>query len=156
MTAAVDVHDVLPHRFPMLLVDRVDELVPGSRVTARKAISLGEPWYADAAPDGDLGYPSTLLLESWVQAGAILMSAGAGFAPQDVLLLGAVSDAEFFAPVVPGDVVVHDVRLVRVVGDTAIVRGRAWVDAVTVLSVRQAVLAVRHPDLLDGRPAAAK
>ncbi|MEU8241039.1 beta-hydroxyacyl-ACP dehydratase [Actinoplanes missouriensis] len=143
MTAAVDVHAVLPHRFPMLLVDRVDTLVPGERVSARKAISLGEPWYT-AAAGGDLAYPPALLLESWVQAGAILMSGGVPFAEQDALMLGAVSGVEFGGPVRPGDVVVHDVRLVRLAAGTAIVEGTAQVDGRAVLTVRQAVLAVRQ------------
>lgn len=154
MTAAVDVHAILPHRFPVLLVDRVDELLPGERVTARKAVSLGESWYAGAEPGGDLGYPPALLLESWVQAGAVLMGAGAVFAPEDVLLLGSVAGVEFGAPVLPGDVVVHDVRLVRVVGDTAIVEGTARVDDVTVLGVRQAVLTVRRAGEHGSPPAA--
>ncbi|CAM5265594.1 hypothetical protein SCALM49S_01164 [Streptomyces californicus] len=49
------IKQVLPHRYPMLLVDRVDELVPGERLTARKAVTANEPWYQDLGGPGSWG-----------------------------------------------------------------------------------------------------
>jgi len=70
-----EIKRVLPHRYPMLLVDRVVEIEPGIRLTARKAVSGNEPWYRDLADDTPAtgyAYPPTLLVESWCQAAGLL------------------------------------------------------------------------------------
>lgn len=68
----------LPHRYPMLLVDAVIELVPTQQVRATKAVSIAEPWY-QALPDGTepggYAYPQVLVVESWCQCAALLARA---------------------------------------------------------------------------------
>ncbi|MEE6259663.1 3-hydroxyacyl-ACP dehydratase FabZ family protein [Plantactinospora sonchi] len=150
---------IIPHRYPILLVDRVTEVVPGSRLTARKAITSAEPAYArmdETAGPGGYAYPVPLLIESWAQA-AVLLAVWDTPNP-DVLagkveLAGAINNIRVAGPVQPGSVVEHRVELVRAVGDTSILAGETWCDGRLVLAVHHFVLALRSIDVL--RPAAA-
>ncbi len=139
---------VMPHRYPMLLIDRVLDLVPGIRCVAAKAVSRNEPCYAAITADHDeqmVAYPSMLLLESWLQASVPLLAAD-DTRPGGIALLGALSGVEFEGSVYPGDVVTHHVRVVRAIDDTVIVEGESRIGEETRLTVRQAVLARRTAD----------
>lgn len=135
---------ILPHRAPMLLVDRVTELVPGERVLALKAISAEAPWYRNL-PVPDYSYPSCLLVESFAQAAAILITQhwardgdGSG-----VPIFGSMSGARFGRPVLPGDVVEHDVHVDRILSDSAIFGGVSRVGGEPVLTVDRMIVALR-------------
>ncbi|MCP2163194.1 3-hydroxyacyl-ACP dehydratase FabZ family protein [Goodfellowiella coeruleoviolacea] len=150
----IDVADILPHRYPMLLVDRVLDIEPGRRVTAVKAITRNEPWYADAAAvsssDG-AAYPPALLVESWAQAAGLVF--GIEQPNPDVLagrvmLLGSLSDVEFHRPVLPGDVLEHRVRVARAVGETVIFEGECVVGGELVFTVSRMVVAYRPAGVL--------
>ena len=157
-----EVKRILPHRYPMLLVDRVVEIVAGERVRARKAVTANEPWYG-ALPDGatvaEHAYPPVLLVESWCQAAGVLAAHDApnpDVCEGDVMLFGSVADARFLRPVLPGDLLEHEVRLVRSVGDTVIFEGETRVDGEVVLEVGRAVMAMRPAEELHvPAPAAA-
>lgn len=163
MREYADLHALLPHRHPILLVDRVLAVEPGVRIETRKTISGSEPCYA-GTPRG-YGYPPTLLLESFVQSAALLWAislrekAGsdgtAGSAGSErldgpdgewTLVLGAVRDAEFHATAYPGDVVRHVVELEQTVGSNAVLTGRSLIEgsAGTLLTVRSVVLSRRR------------
>ncbi|QQQ74605.1 beta-hydroxyacyl-ACP dehydratase [Saccharothrix sp. 6-C] len=122
---------LLPHRHPVLLVDRVLDVVPGESLTALKAVSANEPCYARTGP-GD--YPSTLLVESWCQA-AVLLSSWGNPAPDRVVLFGAIADVEFHRPVVPGCVVHHSVRVLDRLADTTVFTGESTADGHLVMTV---------------------
>ncbi|MER6808861.1 hypothetical protein ABT299_06250 [Spirillospora sp. NPDC000708] len=145
MIGADGLKGLLPHRYPMLLVDRVTEVVPGERLTALKAVTCNEPWYA-ALPDGagDLAhdYPAVLLVESWCQAAGVL-AGGGGREAGRVPLLGGVSDVRLVGRVRPGDVLTHHVRLIRDVADTLIFAGATTVADRPVMEVGRATMAVR-------------
>ncbi|MEO3743379.1 hypothetical protein [Plantactinospora sp. B5E13] len=153
------IRQTIPHRYPILLVDRVTEVVPGRRLTARKAVTSAEPAYArldDTADDSGYAYPVPLLIESWAQA-AVLLAVWDTPNP-DVLagkveLAGAINNIQVTGPVPPGGVLEHRVGLVRAVGDTSILAGETWYDGRLVLAVHHFVLALRSIDVL--RPAAA-
>lgn len=102
------IKNTIPHRFPILLVDRIGEVVPGARMTAYKAISGNEPCYAQlgqhAAP-ADYAYPIAFVVESWAQS-AVLLSTWEQPNP-DVLagkveLAGAINDVVFDGQAYPG------------------------------------------------------
>jgi 3-hydroxyacyl-[acyl-carrier-protein] dehydratase len=159
----IDAHrirELLPHRYPILLVDRVLELEPGETIVATKAVSLNEPWYARLGPAPDpaeLDYPPVLLLESWAQAAGILANlsrpeaAGPG-GDADVMLFGSASQVSFGDPVRPGDVLRHRVELARVMDGTVFVRGDSHVGGRPVLTVGQGVMAFRPADHMPTRP----
>ncbi|KJS52820.1 3-hydroxyacyl-ACP dehydratase FabZ family protein [Streptomyces rubellomurinus] len=149
MITVAGIKRVLPHRYPMLLVDRVDDLVPGERLTARKAVTANEPWYQDlpeGADDREHAYPSVLLVESWCQAAGVLAAwdlPNPDVLTGQVMLFGGIADVVFHHPVLPGDVLVHHVRLVRSFSDTVIFEGEAAVDGRTVLEIGRVVMAMR-------------
>lgn len=171
--AAADVRrvtDALPHRYPMLLVDRIVELVPGVSIAAVKAVTLNEPWFAER--DGRAGgaasaYPQTLLIESWCQAACILAArppaaalpdtcavtdisaspvtpAGPDSPPDDRMpLLGALSGARILGSVRPGDLLTHRARVTRAFADTWMFAGESLVDGSVVLEMERLTLALR-------------
>ncbi|MEU6479397.1 beta-hydroxyacyl-ACP dehydratase [Streptomyces sp. NPDC047017] len=147
---------VLPHRYPMLLVDRVDELVPGERLVAVKAVTVNEPWYQDLAAGADdeqHAYPSVLLVESWCQAAGVLAAwdqPNPDVLAGQVMLFGSIADVVFRRPVLPGDVLEHRVRLVRALSDTVIFEGEALVAGEPVLEVGRVVMALRPAGELTG------
>nr|BCN28632.1 3-hydroxyacyl-ACP dehydratase [Streptomyces sp. SANK 60404] len=145
----------IPHRDQMLLIDRVDTFHPGERVTAVKAVTFGEPWYrrlADEAVDpAAFGYPIGLLMESFNQAAAVLATAeraNTDVLAEEVLMLGGYTDLAFGAPVLPGDLLEHSVRLTRTVDDVQFFEGCTRVRGEVVLTVGAAVLARRPAGVL--------
>jgi 3-hydroxyacyl-[acyl-carrier-protein] dehydratase len=142
----------IPHRHPILLLDRVLDVEPGRGLTAVKAVTCTEPCFSGDREE----YPAALLIESWAQAAVLLFvwerpnpDVSAGM----VELAGAINDVRFGRPVLPGDVVEHRVRVVRIIADTAIVAGESVVGASTVLSVGHFVVALRSIDVLRPEPA---
>jgi 3-hydroxyacyl-[acyl-carrier-protein] dehydratase len=146
---------LLPHRYPMLLVDRVVDLVPGERITAVKAVTLNEPWYADLTPDTPLDYPSPLLVESWGQSAGLLATSSPDIgAPEgQIMLFGSVADAEFHLPVLPGDVIEHRVRISRALTDSVVFEGSSHRGDETVMTVTRMVMAFRPAEQIRPQPA---
>lgn len=148
MIGVAEIKRIIPHRYPILLVDRVSEVVPGVRLTASKAVTCNEPCYeglADAPPE-KYAYPTPLLIESWAQA-AVLLACWEHPNPDVVAgkieLAGALEDVRFRTPAFPGDVLEHRVRLVREIAGTSILEGVTVVGDSTVLEVGHFVLALR-------------
>ncbi|WP_329468139.1 3-hydroxyacyl-ACP dehydratase FabZ family protein [Streptomyces sp. NBC_01431] len=152
MIDAAGIKRTLPHRYPMLLVDRVLELVPGERLVAIKAITCNEPWYQWIGEDADLerfAYPQSLLVESWGQAAGILAVHG-GSGTEDgagqVMLAGAMSGVDFRRPAYPGDVLEHRVRLLRALTDTVIFEGETVIGGEVAMTFARMVMAFRPGD----------
>ena len=148
------VEAILPHRHPMLLVDRVLEVEPGRRLTAQKAISATEGCYRGVRPqlnDDAYAYPPPLLLESWCQAAAILATwddPSPDLSDDRLLILGRVCDVVFKHAVLPGDVLEHRVQLVQGDDTSAVVHGDCLVGDEVVMSVGLVVLARRSTAVL--------
>ena len=147
-----EIRELLPHRYPMLLVDRVDDVVPGESLTATKTVTANEPCYANV-PDGttDHAYPASLLIESWCQAAGVL--AVLDMPTPDVLtgqvtLFGAITDLDLEAPVWPGDVLRHQVRAQRLLSNAALLEGETFVGDTRVMRVGQIVIALRSAEEL--------
>lgn len=132
-----DILRVLPHRHPMLLVDRVVDVTPGESLTALKAVSANEPWHR--APDD---FPPTLLLESWCQA-AVLLSSWEAPDPDRLVVFGAMADVEFHRPVPPGCVVRHSVRVLDARGGTVAFTGQSEAEGHVVMTVGRVVTTSR-------------
>jgi 3-hydroxyacyl-[acyl-carrier-protein] dehydratase len=125
--------DILPHGAQMLLLDRIEQLEPGRRLHALKAISGDEPPYAQlpaGVPVGRRAYPSALILESFGQAAAVLWYSGHGRLVENaeqVLMFALARRCRFERPAYAGDVLCHQVQMENVVADTAFVTGSTWV-----------------------------
>jgi 3-hydroxyacyl-[acyl-carrier-protein] dehydratase len=113
----LDIHEImqnLPHRFPMLLVDRVLECEPGKRILALKNVTINEPFFSGHFPHHPV-MPGVLIIEALAQAAAILSFQTLGAMPDDksVYYFVGIDRARFKRPVEPGDQLVLDVRLER-------------------------------------------
>jgi 3-hydroxyacyl-[acyl-carrier-protein] dehydratase len=94
---------VLPHRHPMVMVDRVTEIVPNEHIRGFKCVAYSEPWFVGHFPSRPI-MPGVLILEALAQIGGILAYASEPFDPTTNLMyfLG-IDKAKFRKPVVPGD-----------------------------------------------------
>jgi beta-hydroxyacyl-ACP dehydratase FabZ len=122
---------ILPHRYPFLLVDRVDE-IGAERIVARKLVTRNEPHFNGHFP-GHPVMPGVLIIEALAQAGALLAAHLVGFNPEThVIYFMAIDKAKFRKPVVPGDVLTLDVVPLRKGGAIWKLRGEAKVDGAVV------------------------
>ncbi len=118
---------VLPHRYPLLLVDRVLELEPGKRIRALKNVTINEPYFEGHFP-GQPVVPGVLLIEGMAQAGGILLLHDVEDRAEKLLYFMAIDRARFRRPVVPGDQLHYEVEILRLRSTTCKLQGRAWVD----------------------------
>ena len=103
----LDIHGILqhlPHRYPMILVDRVLELIPGERIVAIKNVSMNEPFFQGHFPKYPV-MPGVLMLEALAQAAALLGFFTLGLKPDDgsIVLFVGIDGARFKRQVSPGD-----------------------------------------------------
>jgi 3-hydroxyacyl-[acyl-carrier-protein] dehydratase len=122
---------ILPHRYPFLLVDRVDEVGP-DKLVARKMVSRNEPHFNGHFP-GHPVMPGVLIIEALAQAGALLAAQTVGFDPEkQVIYFMAIDKARFRKPVVPGDLLILEIVPLRKGGAIWKLHGEAKVDGVVV------------------------
>ncbi|MEU9113903.1 beta-hydroxyacyl-ACP dehydratase [Streptomyces sp. NPDC048483] len=155
--AQAEIRQRLPHRYPMLLVDRVTAVTPGRSLTALKAVTCNEPWYAGLGPDTPeegYGCPQTVLVESWCQAAGVLATwddPNPDVLDGQVMLFGGMTKVVFHRTVLPGDVLEHHVTLSRSLEDTVMFEGHSLVNGEPVMTVDRIVMAFRPAGVL--RPA---
>jgi len=113
----MDIHQILkqlPHRYPILLVDRVLEIDKGKRIKALKNVSINEPYFSGHFPHRPV-MPGVLMLEALAQAAALLAFDMLGTTPDDktVYYFAGIDGARFKRPVEPGDQLILEVTLDR-------------------------------------------
>ncbi len=127
----LDIREVmaaLPHRFPMLLVDRVEELVVDQRIVAIKAVTINEPFFAGHFPGRPI-MPGVLIVEALAQAAGVLAVQSLGLAGSGKLVyFMAIDGAKFRAPVEPGCLLRLEVEFVQKRSNVCKFAGRALVD----------------------------
>jgi 3-hydroxyacyl-[acyl-carrier-protein] dehydratase len=123
--------DRLPHRYPMLLIDRVIDMVPGKSIKALKNVSINEPFFTGHFPHHPV-MPGVLILESMAQAAAIFSfadEAGLKSGEEDSLYyFVGIDGARFRKPVLPGDQLHIEVVAERLGKSICKYQGRAFVD----------------------------
>jgi 3-hydroxyacyl-[acyl-carrier-protein] dehydratase len=122
-----DIKHLLPHRYPFLLVDCVDELEPGKRLVARKNVTSNEPFFNGHFPAMPI-MPGVLIVEALAQAAGLLVAYDRPFEPGAYLLFAGIDNVRFRLPVVPGDVLTLTVEAKRIRRQSAHLRGTATVD----------------------------
>ena len=139
-----DIHRLLPHRYPFLLVDRVVELEPNKRVLAYKHVTANEPFFQGHFP-GRPVMPGVLVVEALAQAGGLLtqLSKDEGDDSEQLFYLVKVDNARFSRMVVPGDRLDLDVTLKRQIRNMAQYVGIARVDGEQVASAEILCAAAR-------------
>ena len=113
----MDIHQILkqlPHRYPILLVDRVLEIEKGVRIKAIKNVTINEPFFTGHFPHRPV-MPGVLMLEALAQAAALLAFDTLGTSPDDktVYYFAGIDGARFKRPVEPGDQLILEVSLDR-------------------------------------------
>ncbi|MDZ7896007.1 MAG: 3-hydroxyacyl-ACP dehydratase FabZ [Sphingobium sp.] len=122
------VMEALPHRYPMLLIDRVVDMVPGQSIHAVKAVSMNEPFFQGHFPGRPI-MPGVLLVEAIAQAAGILAVQSLGLAGSGKLVyFMAIDGAKFRSPVEPGHLVDFHVEFTQVRGSICKFSGKAMID----------------------------
>ena len=117
----------LPHRFPMLLVDRVEELVVDHRIVATKAVTINEPFFAGHFPDRPI-MPGVLIVEALAQAAGVLAVESLGLTGSGKLVyFMAIDGAKFRTPVEPGVLLRLEVEFVQKRATVCKFAGKAYV-----------------------------
>ncbi len=152
-----EIAELLPHRPPMLLVDRVLSVVPGKTLSAIKCVTTSEPCYGsiDACRARTWAYPPTLILESLCQSAGLLFLLGESGTKDwesRLLIFGAVRGFRLSRVVVPGDTMVHTAYLDKKVEGSAVFSGHTEVNGNRVATLEAAVAAIRGalPERRDG------
>ena len=115
---SIDIQRILPHRYPILLVDREVEIDPGKRIVAIKNVTANEPHFAGHFPEHPI-MPGVLIIEGMAQTcGAVSIRSFNSEGPKLVYLM-TIDAARFRKPVVPGDVLEYHIRKVQA-------RGYVW------------------------------
>ncbi|GAA0753791.1 3-hydroxyacyl-ACP dehydratase FabZ [Ideonella azotifigens] len=132
MTPTMDIHEILkrlPHRYPILLVDRVLEMEKHVRIKALKNVSINEPVFLGHFPHRPV-MPGVLILEALAQAAALLSFASNDVDPGDdmVVYFAGIDGARFKRPVEPGDQLILEASIERVKSSIIKYKARATVD----------------------------
>jgi len=115
---SMDIHEILqhlPHRYPFVLIDRVVSLELGKEITALKNVSVNEPYFPGHFPYHPV-MPGVLIVEAMAQAAAILSFKTMGTKPSDdsVYYFAGIDSARFKKPVSPGDQIILNVKIDRI------------------------------------------
>jgi len=119
--------ELLPHRYPFLLVDRVLESQPGERLLAMKNVSVNEPFFQGHFPNSPV-MPGVLIIEALAQTTCLLANETAEVSNNAIYLLVGVDKARFKRQVVPGDQLLLEAELLKRRRDIWVFNAKASVD----------------------------
>ena len=117
----------LPHRYPMLLVDRVIEIQPGKRIVGIKNVSINEPFFQGHYP-GHPVMPGVLIIEAMAQVGGLLLMDMIEDMGQKVVYFMTLDNVKWRRPVVPGDQIRFELEMLQARRHTCRLRGVGYVD----------------------------
>jgi len=155
-----EIRQLLPHRYPFLMVDKIISMEQGSNCVGVKNVTLNEPCYNNVKNSADLmelKYPLSLQIESFAQVGALLCLASRKKIDVDVdnvMLAGSVLGVKIKRDVFPGDTLMHHVSIVKDYTETVIIGGEIRVvcsgesESHSVAEIESVVIAVRSRDSL--------
>ena len=121
------IQEILPHRYPFLLVDKIIELEPRIRIVGVKQVTINEPFFAGHFPEAPV-MPGVLQIEALAQVGAILALREFEDRNEKIPFFSGIESARFRRPVVPGDTLILEVTALRVGSKVQKMRGVASVD----------------------------
>jgi 3-hydroxyacyl-[acyl-carrier-protein] dehydratase len=135
-STSMDIHEILehlPHRYPFVLIDRVISMELGKEITALKNVTINEPFFPGHFPHHPV-MPGVLIVEAMAQAAAVLSFKTMGAKPSDdsVYYFAGIDSARFKKPVSPGDQVILNVKIDRILKGIWKYIGVARVDGVIV------------------------
>ena len=107
-----EIKEIIPHRYPMLLIDRVEEMVEGERIVAKKNVTINEPFFQGHFPEEPV-MPGVLIVEAMAQAGAVALLSLEQFKGKTAYF-GGLDKAKFRKKVTPGDTLYLEVEILKV------------------------------------------
>jgi 3-hydroxyacyl-[acyl-carrier-protein] dehydratase len=127
MEDVLKIMEVLPHRYPFLLVDRILEIdIDNLKIKALKNVTINEPFFIGHFP-GNPVMPGVLIIEAMAQVGAYLMLKKAGI-EDGIVLFASIEEAKFRKPVVPGDQIIFEVKGINIKKSMGKIKAVAKVD----------------------------
>ena len=132
MLTTKEIMDIIPHRHPFLLVDKIEELVPGVKAVGYKCVTYNEPYFAGHFPQEPV-MPGVLQIEACAQVGAVAilsMEANKG----KTAYFGGINSARFRQKVVPGDTLKLECEIIKQKGPLGIGKATASVDGKVVMN----------------------
>jgi 3-hydroxyacyl-[acyl-carrier-protein] dehydratase len=121
-----EIKQLLPHRYPFLLVDRVLEMVPKQRIIALKNVTVNEEFFNGHFPEKPV-MPGVLIIESMAQTAGLLMLSETEHKGKIPYFTG-INNAKFRKTIVPGDQIIIEVEVMRLKGNVGRVKAYAKVD----------------------------
>ena len=135
MLDITQIQEILPHRYPLLLVDRVTAMESGKTVSAFKNISISEPAFQGHFPGHPI-YPGVMILEGMAQAGGILALKSSGLSDEElkkkVIYFMSIDKAKFRSPVKPGDRLDYEIEVLKLRKNLIVLQGKSFVDGTLV------------------------
>jgi 3-hydroxyacyl-[acyl-carrier-protein] dehydratase len=144
MLTITEIMKIIPHRYPMLLVDRVLELEPGKRIVCIKNVTANEQFFQGHFPGAPV-MPGVLMIEAMAQCGAVLILRDLPDREKKLFLFGGVDKARFRRPVVPGDQLRMEVEIVQKRSNSVRIRGIATVDGEMAAEAEMLSIMVERP-----------
>ena len=126
MLGVKEIEEIIPHRHPFLLVDKIIELEPGKRAVGKKCITFDEYFFRGHYP-GEPVMPGVLMIEALAQVGAVCILSCDEYKGKTPYF-GGINKAKFRNKVVPGDVLTLEVELIKVKGPVGVGKATAYVD----------------------------
>jgi beta-hydroxyacyl-ACP dehydratase FabZ len=139
-----DILKILPHRYPMLLVDRVVEIDEGKRIVGIKNVTANEQFFQGHFPGAPV-MPGVLIVEAMAQCSAVLILRDIPDRDEKLFLFGGVDKARFRRPVVPGDQLRMECEVLQRRSNTVKVKGTATVDGTVVAEAEMLSIMVERP-----------
>lgn len=129
MLGVKEIMEILPHRYPILLVDKILEMELGKRIVGVKNVSVNEPVFQGHFPGFPL-MPGVYILEAMAQVGGILMIKSLGLEiGKYAIVFAGIDDARFKKPVYPGDQLLLELEVISLKKSLSKMRGTARVDS---------------------------
>jgi len=127
-----EIMKLLPHRYPFILVDRIIELVEGEKIIALKNVTINEPFFAGHFPGTPI-MPGVLIVEAMAQAGGILyLASNPEERPGELVYFMGMDKVKFRKPVIPGDQLVFEIKILNIRLKAIKMAGIATVDGIVV------------------------
>jgi beta-hydroxyacyl-ACP dehydratase FabZ len=137
-----EIQEVLPHRYPFLLVDRILEMELGKRVVGIKNVTMNEPFFVGHFPGHPI-MPGVLLIEAMAQVGGfLLMRTLDACAERKVMYFTGIDRARFRRPVVPGDQVRFEIEFLQLRRQVCRMKGEATVEGKVALEAEMSAIVV--------------
>ncbi|MEE4240365.1 MAG: 3-hydroxyacyl-ACP dehydratase FabZ [Desulfopila sp.] len=126
----LDIYEILkllPHRYPFVMVDRITSIFPGREITGIKNVTMNEPFFQGHFPDQPV-MPGVMILEGMAQVGGVLgFHTKPEYIGNKLLYFAGIDNARFRKPVIPGDQLIFELKLLKMKRGIMVMDGKAYV-----------------------------